>query len=60
MIKDKTVSNSRIIIKESRTGEVTSFIADITKAKRLLGYDPKVSIQEGIKRSFEWYREVNK
>lgn len=57
MIKDKTGSNSRIIIKESRTGEVTNFIADITKAKKLLGYDPKINIQEGIERSFEWYRE---
>jgi nucleoside-diphosphate-sugar epimerase len=59
MIKDKTGSNSRIIIKESRTGEVTNFIADITKAKRLLGYNPKISIQEGIKRSFEWYKDIN-
>lgn len=56
MIKAKTGSNFRIIIKESRTGEVTNFIADITKAKRLLGYNPKISIQEGIKRSFEWYK----
>jgi nucleoside-diphosphate-sugar epimerase len=56
MIKEKTRASSRIIIKESRTGEVTNFIADITKAKRLLGYDPKVSIQEGIKRSFDWYK----
>ena len=57
MIKEKTGSNSRIILQESRTGEVTNFIADITKAKRLLGYDPKVSIQEGIKKSFDWYKE---
>jgi nucleoside-diphosphate-sugar epimerase len=56
MIKDKTGSGSRIIIKESRTGEVINFIADITKAKRLLGYAPKISLQEGIKRSFEWYK----
>lgn len=59
MIKEKTGASSRIIIKESRTGEVTNFIADITKAKRLLGYDPKISIQEGIKRSFDWYKGIN-
>ena len=59
MIKEKTGAKSRIIVRESRTGEVTNFIADITKAKRLLGYDPKISIQEGIRRSFEWYGEMN-
>jgi len=56
IIKGKTGSNSRIIIKKNRTGEVTNFIADITKAKKLLGYNPKVNIQEGIERSFEWYK----
>ena len=28
----------------------------IDKAKRLLGYDPKVGIDEGLKRTFDWYR----
>jgi len=56
IIKAKTGSNSRIIIKANRTGEVTNFIADITKAKQLLGYNPKVNIQEGIERSYEWYK----
>src|SRR5688572_25939284 len=29
--------------------------ADITKARRLLGYDPKVNVEEGTRRFFEWY-----
>ena len=60
IIKRKTGSNSRIIIRGNRTGEVTNFIADITKAERLLGYNPKINIQAGVKRSLEWYRELNK
>jgi nucleoside-diphosphate-sugar epimerase len=56
IIKGKTGSNSRIIIKKNRTGEVTNFIADISEAKKLLGYNPKVKIQEGIERSLEWYK----
>ena len=63
IIKGKTGSNSRIIIKKNRTGEVTNFIADITKARQLLSYEPKITIQEGITRSIEWYKgykEVNR
>lgn len=29
---------------------------DITKAKEILGYEPKVTISEGLKRTAEWYR----
>jgi nucleoside-diphosphate-sugar epimerase len=29
---------------------------DITRARRELGYDPKVSLREGIRRTLEWYR----
>ncbi|ERT03168.1 sterol-4alpha-carboxylate 3-dehydrogenase (decarboxylating) [Sporothrix schenckii 1099-18] len=30
---------------------------DISKAKRLLGYEPIVSVEEGIKRGVEWFKE---
>jgi nucleoside-diphosphate-sugar epimerase len=31
--------------------------ADITKAKNLLGWEPKVSFEEGIKKTVDWYLE---
>ena len=31
--------------------------ADISKAKRLLGWEPKVDLEEGIKRTVKWYLE---
>lgn len=31
--------------------------ADISKARRLLGYDPQVSVAEGLRRFWEWYRQ---
>lgn len=31
--------------------------ADISKARRLLGYDPRVSVAEGVRRFWEWYQE---
>jgi UDP-N-acetylglucosamine/UDP-N-acetylgalactosamine 4-epimerase len=39
-----------------RKGDVKHSLADISKAKDLLGYDPKFSIREGMKETFEWYR----
>ncbi len=31
---------------------------DITKAKRLLNWEPKVPFEEGLRKTLEWYREV--
>lgn len=32
--------------------------ADIGKARRLLGYDPKVSVRDGVERFWVWYRDT--
>ena len=37
--------------------EPTITYADITKARTLLGYEPHISVEEGMKRFWEWYRE---
>ena len=29
---------------------------DISKAKRLLGFEPKVSLKEGLKKTAQWYQ----
>ena len=38
-------------------GDVPQTFADITKARRLLGYDPQVQIEEGIHRFVKWFKE---
>ena len=38
-------------------GDVPITFADIRKAKRLLGYSPKVSIREGLRQFVAWYRQ---
>jgi UDP-N-acetylglucosamine 4-epimerase len=43
-----------------RAGDVKHSLADISKARTLLGYDPHVSVEEGLKRTFEWYKEKAK
>jgi UDP-N-acetylglucosamine 4-epimerase len=39
-----------------RKGDVRHSLADISKAKQLLGYDPSISVMQGLKQTFEWYR----
>ncbi len=43
---------------EQRAGDVRDSQADITKARRILGYEPTVSFEEGLKKTLEWYRAV--
>jgi len=38
-------------------GDVPQTFADITKARRLLGYDPQTQIEEGIRKFVEWFRK---
>jgi UDP-glucuronate 4-epimerase len=38
-------------------GDVNQTFADITKARRLLGYNPQTQIEEGIQKFVEWFRE---
>jgi nucleoside-diphosphate-sugar epimerase len=40
----------------ARQGDVRDSQADITKAKALLGYEPIVSFEEGLKQTIDWYR----
>ncbi len=37
-------------------GDVRSSLADISKAKKMLGFEPKTTIREGVPRFVEWYR----
>lgn len=43
-----------ITVAPSLVGEVTHYIANIEKARQLLGYTPRVSLEEGISRAVEW------
>ncbi len=41
---------------EPQAGDVSLTYADVSKARRILGYEPKVDMKEGIKRFVEWYK----
>lgn len=42
--------------RESRPGDIRNSLADISKAVQLLKYDPTVKAEEGLKRTFEWFK----
>jgi UDP-glucuronate 4-epimerase len=44
-------------VEPALVGEVTHYVADISRARELLGYQPKVSLDEGIRRTVAWNRE---
>ncbi len=37
-------------------GDVVATVANISKAKKMLGYKPKITVEEGIERFIDWYR----
>src|SRR4030095_7840647 len=51
------ISGTRLepIYRGERLGDVKHSLADISKAKNLLSYNPTISVEEGLKETFEWY-----
>src|SRR3712207_5504304 len=47
----------KITIAPPLLGEVTHYVADITKARELLGYNPKVPLEQGIPLTVRWSEE---
>ncbi len=41
---------------DPRPGDIRHSLADIGKARRLLGYEPRVGLDEGLERTVAWYR----
>jgi len=48
---------ARIRVQPKRPGDQQQTRANISKARRILGYDPRTSPSEGLRRQIEWYRQ---
>jgi nucleoside-diphosphate-sugar epimerase len=57
-IADELGREAEIIISESRPGEVTHYVADVTRAAALLEYCPTIGLREGIRQAVRWRREA--
>jgi nucleoside-diphosphate-sugar epimerase len=40
-----------------RPGDILHSLADVSQARKALGYEPKVLLEEGLQRTVAWYRE---
>ena len=49
-------TNIEAIYKAPREGDVRDSQADISKAKRLLGFAPSVGLEDGLRRTLDWCR----
>jgi len=52
---DPKIKDVPVVYGENRVGDIPHSLASIEKAKRNLGYNPKYSLQDGLKEAVEWY-----
>jgi len=57
LIEKFTGKTVRVENREFHKADLKATWADITKAKELLGWQPKVSLEEGIRRTVDWFKE---
>jgi len=56
MLKKLTGYNGDMKYEAERAGDVKHSLADMSLAKKHLGYEPTVGFEEGLRRTVEWYR----
>ena len=54
-LEDLLGKNAKINYRDFHKADLKSTWADISKAKNLLGWEPKISLQEGLENSVKWY-----
>jgi len=52
---DPKIADVAIEYGPNRAGDIPHSLASIDKAKTILGYNPKYSLQEGLKEAVGWY-----
>lgn len=57
---DSAIIEIEVMHGPERAGDVRDSLADISKAKTLLGYQPTHTLKEGISEAIEWYRNTLK
>lgn len=54
---DSKIANVNVVYGENRVGDIPHSLASIEKAKEFLHYNPKFSLEQGLKESIKWYWE---
>lgn len=53
----KLTGSKSIVLADGQSGDLTRYVLNIDKAARLLGYKPKVQLEEGLRRTIEFERK---
>jgi UDP-glucose 4-epimerase len=56
-IVDELDADVSVDIEPNRTGEVGRYVADISKAQKILDYNPEYNIKDGLAATIDWYRD---
>ena len=56
IIENELNINAKIVFKDMQAGDVFKTYADIKKSSKMLEFKPKVSLQIGLKRTIDWYK----
>lgn len=57
-IKKMTGSSSEVVHKESPPDDPKQRRPDISKATEVLGWEPKITVDEGLQKTIEYYRSL--
>ncbi|MCY2688074.1 NAD-dependent epimerase/dehydratase family protein [Salinimicrobium sp. TH3] len=57
MVEEILGKKIELEVKPRRQGDQSRTLANIQKAKKMLGYEPKTTLKEGLRLQVEWYRE---
>lgn len=54
---DEEIASVEVIYGPNRNGDIPHSLASIDKAKKMLGYNPQYSMQQGLEHAVAWYWE---
>jgi len=57
VLEEKLQKRATLNLMPMQPGDVTDTDADVSETRAVLGYEPKVSVEEGVARFVDWYRE---
>ena len=58
LVERHTGRAANVRVMPEQPGDVPFTNADVSKARRLLGYEPRVTMEEGIRRTVTWYNKT--
>jgi UDP-N-acetylglucosamine 4-epimerase len=54
--RDPTLPDAKPVYRDFRSGDVRHSLADVSKARRLLGFAPTCGVEAGLEIALDWYK----